>query len=98
VADITRTRSVTEQTDTLGARGPKTRTTTTERVVVRSPRCDRLDVSALRDLVRALDRAGAPDQTPVTGHRSDVGHLVQLTAEWTTVEPTTTEEASVERS
>jgi hypothetical protein len=51
-------------------------------VQVSSNRTARLSAWAVRDFVKALDAAEAPDTAYVQAHRSDVGHTVQLTAEW----------------
>lgn len=50
-------------------------------VVVRSIRCDRMDASVLRDLVRALDFHGVSDRAKVTGSNGATGHLVQIVVE-----------------
>lgn len=56
--------------------------TASVQVHVSSNRTERLSAWAVRDFVKALDAAEAPDTAYVQAHRSYVGHTVQLTAEW----------------
>lgn len=53
-------------------------------VKVESIRASRLDVSVLRNLVKALDEAGAPHATFVGHQVGSAGHLTQLTVSWET--------------
>lgn len=78
MAEIVRTRYMTTK-QAFSRRDPGEPTTsTTEEVTVRSVRSDRLDVSALKDLVAALEAAGVPDKATVEAEKSSTGHLVQL--------------------
>lgn len=81
MSEIVRTTSTTVTTDIIGGKAT-TKAKTIEYVKVRSIRSDRIDVSVVGLFVRALEQAQAPGNAKISAHRSDVGHLIQLTAEW----------------
>lgn len=83
MTEIVRTTSTTVTTDILLSKST-IKAKTVEHVVVRSFRSNRLDVAVVQAFARALDQAQAPGRAQVEAHRSDVGHLIQLTAKWET--------------
>jgi hypothetical protein len=82
MAEIVRSRSTTTTTNISSFREPEDMTKTVEYVRVRSLLLDQLDASALYQFAEALKQAGAPTNVKIEGHRSEIGHLIQLTAEW----------------
>jgi hypothetical protein len=82
MAEIVRSRSTTTTTNLNSFRAPEETTKTVEYVTVRSLRSNRLDASTLYQFAEALKQAGAPTNVQIEGHRSDVGHLIQLTVKW----------------
>lgn len=81
MATTTRTTSVTRTTvDRYGREPTELQETTTDVVVLGLPGTTQ-DVSTLRDLVRALDAAGAPGNARVEFTRHE-GQLTQLYVRW----------------
>lgn len=81
MADIVRTRVETTEQNYRRNGGGAPVVTVRERVVVRSIRANRIDVSVVRDFAAALDEAGVDGRAIITCQHSDPGHLVQLVAQ-----------------